>query len=102
VPIKWSRADGLVSPSPDDIGQVTKQINAQRANESDGHDMGARYDMVVWAEVAPDPGALPGIARPYAKAGATWWIETARPEPAWWEGIQARVEAGPQGAGRRS
>jgi alkanesulfonate monooxygenase SsuD/methylene tetrahydromethanopterin reductase-like flavin-dependent oxidoreductase (luciferase family) len=102
VPIRWSRADGLVRPSPDDIGQVTKQINAQRADESDGHDMGARYDMVVWAEVAPDPGALPGIARPYAKAGATWWIETARPEPAWWEGIQARVEAGPQGAGRRS
>ena len=33
-------------------------------------------------------------------AGATWWIETARPEPDWWEGVQARVKAGPVGAGR--
>jgi alkanesulfonate monooxygenase SsuD/methylene tetrahydromethanopterin reductase-like flavin-dependent oxidoreductase (luciferase family) len=92
VPIRWSRSDGLDRPSLDDFAELTGQITAQRSGA------GAGYDMVVWAEVAPDPAALPSIARPYADAGATWWIETAKPEPDWWEGIQARVGAGPQGA----
>jgi alkanesulfonate monooxygenase SsuD/methylene tetrahydromethanopterin reductase-like flavin-dependent oxidoreductase (luciferase family) len=99
VPIRWSRSDGLVRPSPDDIAAVTGTIIDQRARGNDnlGNDQGARYDMVVWAEVAPEPAALPDLAGPYAEAGATWWIETARPEPQWWESIQARVKAGPQG-----
>jgi alkanesulfonate monooxygenase SsuD/methylene tetrahydromethanopterin reductase-like flavin-dependent oxidoreductase (luciferase family) len=102
VPIRWSRSDGLVRPSPGDIAEVSGQITALRAGRGDvgGVDgPGASYDMVVWAEVAPEPGALPDIARPYTDAGATWWIETARPEPDWWEGIQARVKAGPLGSG---
>jgi alkanesulfonate monooxygenase SsuD/methylene tetrahydromethanopterin reductase-like flavin-dependent oxidoreductase (luciferase family) len=103
VPIRWSRTDGLVRPSPDDIAAVTGKITGHRARgyDGDGNDQGASYDMVVWAEVAPEPAALPNLASSYAEAGATWWIETARPEPDWWEGIQARVKAGPQGAGTR-
>jgi hypothetical protein len=34
------------------------------------------------------------MAAPYRAAGATWWIETAKPEPHWWEGITQRVAAG--------
>jgi hypothetical protein len=49
---------------------------------------------VVWTEVADDPSAVAERAAPYVAAGATWWIETARPEPGWWEGAQARVAAG--------
>lgn len=100
VPIRWSESDGLVRPSPDDVAAVIGKITAQRPR-GEGDGAGAGYDMVVWAEVAPEPASLPDLARPYAKAGATWWIETARPEPEWWEGIQARVKAGPQGAGPR-
>jgi hypothetical protein len=48
----------------------------------------------VWAEVAPEPAEVPGLAVPYQEAGATWWIETAKPEPRWWEGITQRVAAG--------
>jgi hypothetical protein len=48
----------------------------------------------VWAEVAGDPAAVPEIARPYQEAGATWWIESARPGEGWWEGAQQRVAAG--------
>jgi len=104
VPIRWSSTDGLVRPSPDDIAAVTGKITGQRArgDDGDGNDQGGSYDMIVWAEVAPEPAALPNLASSYAEAGATWWIETARPEPDWWEGIQARVKAGPQGAGPRS
>jgi alkanesulfonate monooxygenase SsuD/methylene tetrahydromethanopterin reductase-like flavin-dependent oxidoreductase (luciferase family) len=87
VPIRFDAA-GLVRPSPTDIAEVTAQITGLRGS-ADG------YDMVVWAEVASDPAAVPDLAREYAVAGATWWIETAKPEPGWWEGVQARVAAGP-------
>lgn len=97
VPIRWSRSEGLVRPSAADIAEVTGQIAVQRGLGERGSRAG--YDMVVWAEVAPEPGALVDLAQPYADAGATWWIETARPEPDWWEGIQARVKAGPLGVG---
>ena len=49
---------------------------------------------MVWAEVASAPGEVEELAPGYEKAGATWWIETARPEPGWWEGVQARVARG--------
>jgi alkanesulfonate monooxygenase SsuD/methylene tetrahydromethanopterin reductase-like flavin-dependent oxidoreductase (luciferase family) len=87
VPIRFDAA-GLVRPSPADIAEVTGQITGLRGS-ADG------YDMVVWAEVASDPAAVPALASEYAVAGATWWIETAKPEPGWWEGVQARVAAGP-------
>jgi alkanesulfonate monooxygenase SsuD/methylene tetrahydromethanopterin reductase-like flavin-dependent oxidoreductase (luciferase family) len=89
VPISYDHG-GLVRPTADEIADVTGQIAAKRGT-------GAGYDMVIWAEVAHQPGTLPDLARPYADAGATWWIETARPEPDWWEGVQARVHAGPVG-----
>ena len=41
---------------------------------------GNRFDLVVWAEVAPQPQEVPGLAAPYLQAGATWWIETAKPQ----------------------
>jgi len=93
VPIRFNPG-GLVRPSAEDIAEVAGRIVADRAN--DGHHLDG-YDMVVWAEVAREPAALPGLARPYADAGATWWIETARPEPDWWEGVTGRVAAGPVG-----
>ncbi len=87
VPIRFD-ADRLARPSPEEIAKVAGQIDAIRGNAPG-------YDMVVWAEVASEPAEVAELARPYADAGATWWIETARPEPGWWEGIQARVGAGP-------
>ncbi len=87
VPIRLDSA-GLVRPSPADIAEVTAQIAALRGS-------GDGYDMVVWAEVASEPAAVPELARPYVVAGANWWIETARPGTGWWEGVQARVAAGP-------
>lgn len=87
VPIRYDTA-GLARPSPAEIADVTRQIAAARGS-SDG------YDMVVWAEVTSGPAAAAELGGPYHGTGATWWIETARPEPGWWEGVQARVAAGP-------
>jgi len=33
--------------------------------------------------VAAEPGEVPALAAPYQAADATWWIETANPEPEW-------------------
>jgi alkanesulfonate monooxygenase SsuD/methylene tetrahydromethanopterin reductase-like flavin-dependent oxidoreductase (luciferase family) len=86
VPIRF--ADGhLVRPSARDIGETRAKIAASR-------DQSGRYDMVVWAEVAKKPQEVIDLAPPYLEAGATWWIETAKPEHRWWEGIQDRVAAG--------
>lgn len=86
VPIRWADR-GLVRPDPGDIAEVGAKIAATR-----GHLDG--YEMVVWAEVADDPDALAGLFDEYQRAGATWWIETARPAGEWWEGIRRRVAAG--------
>lgn len=86
VPIRFGEG-GLVRPSAEDIEQVRGQIEAARG-DLDG------YHLVVWAEVAKAPAEVAELAGPYARAGATWWIETARPGPDWWPGIQERVAAG--------
>jgi alkanesulfonate monooxygenase SsuD/methylene tetrahydromethanopterin reductase-like flavin-dependent oxidoreductase (luciferase family) len=86
VPIRF--ADGsLARVSAADIEEVGARITATRGS-ADG------VDLVVWAEVAADPSAVPQIARPYQEAGATWWIESARPGDGWWEGARQRVAAG--------
>jgi alkanesulfonate monooxygenase SsuD/methylene tetrahydromethanopterin reductase-like flavin-dependent oxidoreductase (luciferase family) len=52
------------------------------------------FEIVVQGSTPPDPTAAAAIARAYAEAGATWWIEAD------WEhvtaaGLLARVIAGP-------
>ncbi len=94
VPIRFD-AQGLVRPSAQDIGELTARIAALRAEAAPGAPaFPAGYDMAVWAEVAKAPSEVAGLAEPYRRAGATWWIETARPGPGWWPGIQDRVAAG--------
>jgi alkanesulfonate monooxygenase SsuD/methylene tetrahydromethanopterin reductase-like flavin-dependent oxidoreductase (luciferase family) len=86
VPIRFADRS-LARVSAADIEEVGARITAARGS-ADG------VDLVVWAEVAEDPAAVPEIARPYQQAGATWWIESARPGDGWWEGARRRVAAG--------
>jgi len=95
VPIRFA-GRSLIRPSAEDIAGVRSQVAAARG--AAGRDPSGRFDVVVWAEVAAEPAAVPGLAVPYQEAGATWWIETAKPEPRWWEGITDRVAAGVLGA----
>jgi alkanesulfonate monooxygenase SsuD/methylene tetrahydromethanopterin reductase-like flavin-dependent oxidoreductase (luciferase family) len=83
VPIRF--AGGSLSRVPAaDIAAVRGEVVRLRGSASG-------FDLVVWAEVAAVPADVPELAGDYASAGATWWIETAKPEPRWWEGVQARV-----------
>jgi hypothetical protein len=113
VPVRFARGS-LVTPSARDIADVGAKIAAARgapaaraagstgAAAATSAPVGAadtagavtEYDLVVWAEVADVPAEVPGIARPYQENGATWWIESARPGPRWWEGVLARVAIG--------
>jgi alkanesulfonate monooxygenase SsuD/methylene tetrahydromethanopterin reductase-like flavin-dependent oxidoreductase (luciferase family) len=86
VPIRLADR-ALARPSAADIAQAGSQIAAQRGDLNG-------YDMVVWAEVADNLDAQAALFADYQQAGATWWIETARPSGDWWEGIQRRVAAG--------
>jgi alkanesulfonate monooxygenase SsuD/methylene tetrahydromethanopterin reductase-like flavin-dependent oxidoreductase (luciferase family) len=86
VPIRFAQRS-LIRPSVADIADVRERVTASRGS-ADG------YDVVVWAEVAAQPADVPALAAPYQAAGATWWIETAKPEPEWWEGVTRRVAAG--------
>ena len=111
VPIRF-KDRVLIRPSVQDIADTSARIaairhegsgdreNASQRSESrenaslQGGDRESRYDMIVWAEVAQTPGEVADLARSYEQAGATWWIETAKPEPGWWQGITQRVDAG--------
>ena len=86
VPIRW--VDGvLTAPSPADIADAVAVVSA-REGTSEG------YDYAVWADVARSPAAVATEVAEYAGAGATWWIETARPGDGWLAGLRHRVTQG--------
>lgn len=89
VPIRF-RDGVLARPSAQDIADVRDLVAARRGTLEG-------YDLVVWAEVAPDPVAVLDELADYAAAGTTWWIETAKPEPDWYAGMRARIALGPAG-----
>jgi hypothetical protein len=105
--VGWHGADPLLrrrlaTVSPEDIADVGARIAAIRGSAAaaggDADNSKKRAapgsDLVVWAEAADAPAAVPELIRPYQEAGATWWIESARPGDGWWEGVQRRVAAG--------
>ncbi len=86
VPIRFDDRS-LIRPTASDIAATADRIAAIRGEQSG-------FDLVVWAEVAKVPAEVADLAAVYIQAGATWWIETARPEPGWWPEVQHRVAAG--------
>lgn len=87
VPIRYT--DGRLSRvSADDIAAVREQIAAARGS-ADG------IDLVVWADIEPEPARLPETLAPYEQVGTTWWIESARPdEYGWQDGVRSRIAVG--------
>ena len=90
VPITWDDDRRLARPSADQIAGVRDQVLRERGG-LDG------FDVAVWAEVAVDPAAVALEQAAYETAGATWWIETAKPEDGWLAGLTERIAAGPVG-----
>jgi alkanesulfonate monooxygenase SsuD/methylene tetrahydromethanopterin reductase-like flavin-dependent oxidoreductase (luciferase family) len=88
VPITYDEG-GLARPSLEQITAVADQARADRGS-LDG------FDIAVWAELAADPSALATELPGYAAAGATWWVETARPgrDDDWMAQLVTRVGLG--------
>lgn len=87
VPIRYDDT-GLTRPTAGDIADIRELVRDRRGSLEG-------YDLVVWAEVAADPAAVAAELPDYEQAGATWWIETARPGDGWQEGLRRRIAAGP-------
>jgi alkanesulfonate monooxygenase SsuD/methylene tetrahydromethanopterin reductase-like flavin-dependent oxidoreductase (luciferase family) len=87
-----ARFDGaVISGKPEELRERKVAIEALRSNSTP-------FDIITEGETPPDdPVHAAAIVRPYAEAGATWWLESM-----WeWEGvirnydIRTRICAGP-------
>lgn len=86
VPITWAERR-LARPSAAEIAGVRDQVLRERGHLAD-------FDIAVWAEVTTDPDGVRAELPAYDEAGATWWIETAKPEPGWYDDLVRRVGDG--------
>jgi len=87
VPLARSADGELGRPSPADIAAVRDEVAAARGTA-------AGFDLVVWADLETEAGQADLAAPAYAEAGASWWLENARPRPGWQEAAAARVARG--------
>jgi alkanesulfonate monooxygenase SsuD/methylene tetrahydromethanopterin reductase-like flavin-dependent oxidoreductase (luciferase family) len=89
-----ARWDGMV-PICDGSAQVSAQdMAAVRDRISQLRGSVAGFDLVIWAGLEPAAGEVAAQLPAYQDAGVTWWIESARPEPQWWQRTQMRVARG--------
>ncbi|HKH78009.1 MAG TPA: LLM class flavin-dependent oxidoreductase [Rubrobacteraceae bacterium] len=74
---------------PDDIRAMREYVEENREAAGD-------YD-IVWEGMTPggDPARAAETVRPYAEAGATWWIESMWTPPNEPDDLRRRIEAGP-------
>lgn len=98
------RCDGVVPMATDAAGEprnlTPAEIREMLAwlDEHGGRRPG--FDVVLDGETpADDPAAAVEQVRPWAEAGATWWLETRwglpRPDTDDWREVRQRLEAGP-------
>ncbi len=91
------RYDGLLAyttrgeVAPDDIRAIRDYVEENRARDG-------TFD-IVWEGVTPgdDAERAAETVRPFAEAGATWWIESMWEPPNEPEDLRRRIEAGPPG-----
>src|SRR5918997_1413992 len=89
------RYDGMLAYTtrgevdPEDIKAIKTYVEEKRGK-------GAPFD-IVWEGQTPgeDPEAASSMVRPYAEAGAAWWVEEARAPPNAPEDLSRRIRQGP-------
>ena len=82
---------GAESPgvTPETIREIKEYAEENRAETTP-------FD-IVWEGQTPgeDPGRAASIVRPYAEAGATWWIESPWTPPNEPDDLRVRIKQGP-------
>ena len=76
-------------PSPAELREITSHV----ANERDST---APFDIILEGSTpGDDPDKAHAIVKPFAEAGATWWLEAVYDEPGGFEGMRKRIHQGP-------
>ena len=91
------RYDGLLAyatsggVTPDDIREMRNYVGENRAESSS-------FD-IIWEGETPgdDPERAASMVRPFAVAGATWWMESRWSPPNEPDDLRARIRQGPPG-----
>lgn len=84
---------GARPPTLEDVRAIRDYVAAQRAADTP-------FDIVVEGHTPGDKRAAANQVRPWAEAGATWWIEAqwgAPDEPINLDTLRRRIEQGPPG-----
>lgn len=94
------RCDGLLPAkiNPDGSGgEVTPaDLRAMKAYVEERRTLTAPFDIVMEGVTpADDPARAAEIVRPFAEAGATWWIESPWTPPNEPDDLRARIRQGP-------
>jgi alkanesulfonate monooxygenase SsuD/methylene tetrahydromethanopterin reductase-like flavin-dependent oxidoreductase (luciferase family) len=86
------RFDGIVTQSdgPDEIRAIADYVARERPPAQDGR----AFEIVVQGRTRPEDPDAGAVVRPFAEAGATWWID-ADWERATVEPLRRRIRAGP-------
>ena len=73
--------------TPETISEIKEYVEKNREGAFD----------IVWEGETPgeDPGRAASIVRPFAEAGATWWIESMWTPPNEPDDLRARIRQGP-------
>lgn len=89
------RYDGVLAATVG--GGVTPgDIQAMKAYVEEKRDEGSPFDIVTEGETpGEDPESAASAVRPYAEAGATWWIESPWTPPNAPEDLRRRIRQGP-------
>ncbi len=78
-------------------GEITPDdIRAMRAYAAERRPAGAPYDIIMEGVTpAGDPASAAKMVRPFAEAGATWWIESPWTPPNGSDELRRRIREGP-------
>ncbi|NLF06016.1 MAG: hypothetical protein GX593_13585, partial [Actinomycetales bacterium] len=90
-------SDGEGTLRPDEVAEAVAWLRDERARlRSEGFAVAEEFDVVLDGELPADRAAAGALAREYADAGATWFIEAYwRPSVATPEFQLERVRSGP-------
>ncbi|WP_024287826.1 LLM class flavin-dependent oxidoreductase [Cellulomonas sp. KRMCY2] len=83
---------------PDDVAAAVEWLGRRRAEgsvDAVSPPTGAVFDVVLQGRLSDDADAAAEHLRPYARAGATWWVESRWDDRDTPESLLARIRQGP-------
>ncbi len=90
------RYDGLLAARVGGGAGAPEDVRAMRSYAEENRPKGTPFDIVCEGETpGDDPERAASLVRPFAEAGATWWIEAPWSPPNEPENLRRRIAEGP-------